>query len=138
MQKVLIWPYEQMTYAQPRIRLGEKRTKFSEVLRYLISARRPGLVIVDKKKRTRRIVDFTGPSDHREKLKESKKKDKYLDLARELKKLRNMKVTVIPMVIGALDTVTKGLFCPVGWGCRIHRLHFCRGVRPHPQTASWI
>ena len=20
---------------------------------------------------------------------------------------------------------------PVGWGCRIHRLHFCRGVRPH-------
>ena len=22
--------------------------------------------------------------------------------------------------------------CPVGWGCRIHRLHLCRGVRPHP------
>ena len=20
--------------------------------------------------------------------------------------------------------------CPVGWGCRIHRLHLCRGVRP--------
>ena len=20
--------------------------------------------------------------------------------------------------------------CPVGWGCRIHWLHFCRGVRP--------
>ena len=27
--------------------------------------------------------------------------------------------------------------CPVGWGCRIHRLHLCRGVRPHPQRVSW-
>ena len=47
--------------------------------------------------------------DHEVKLKESKKKDKYLDLARELKKLWNMKVTVILIVIGAPDTVTKGL-----------------------------
>ena len=37
------------------------------------------------------------------------KKDNYLDLARELKKLWNMKVTVIPIVIGALVTVTKVL-----------------------------
>ena len=36
-------------------------------------------------------------------------KDKYLDLARELKKLWNMKVMIVPIVIGALDTVTKGL-----------------------------
>ena len=35
--------------------------------------------------------------------------DKYLDIARELKKLWNMKVTFIPIVIGALGTVTKGL-----------------------------
>ena len=38
-----------------------------------------------------------------------KKKDKYLDLARELKKLWNMKVTIILIVIGAFGTVTKGL-----------------------------
>ena len=42
------------------------------------------------------------------KLKESEKKDKYLDLARELKKLCNMKVTIMPIVIGAFVTVTKG------------------------------
>ena len=42
-------------------------------------------------------------------LKESEKKDKYLDLARELKKLWNMKVTIVPIVIGALGTITKGL-----------------------------
>ena len=46
---------------------------------------------------------------HRGKLKESEKKDKYLDLSRELKKLWNKKVTVIPIVIGYLGTVTKGL-----------------------------
>ena len=33
----------------------------------------------------------------------------YLDLARELKKLWNMKVTIIPNVIGAFGTVSKGL-----------------------------
>ena len=47
--------------------------------------------------------------DHRIKLKESEKKDKYLDLAREVKKLWNMKVIIIPIVIGAFDTVIKGL-----------------------------
>ena len=54
---------------------------------YLISARRPDLIIINnKKKRTCKIVDFDAPADHRIKLKECEKKDKYLDLARELKK----------------------------------------------------
>ena len=35
--------------------------------------------------------------------------DKYLDHAWELKKPGSMKVTVIPIVIDALGTVTKGL-----------------------------
>ena len=39
-----------------------------------------------KEKRTCRIVNFAVLPDHRVKLKESTKKDKYLDLARELKK----------------------------------------------------
>ena len=26
----------------------------------------------------------------------------------------------------------QNLLCPVGWGCRIHRLLLCRGVRPLP------
>ena len=42
-------------------------------------------------------------------LKECEKRDKYYDFARELKKLWNMKVTIIPIVIGAIGTVTKGL-----------------------------
>ena len=39
-----------------------------------------------KKKRTCKIVDSAVLANYRVKLKESKKKDKYLDLARELKK----------------------------------------------------
>ena len=54
-------------------------------------------------------MDFGVPADHRVKLKESEKKDKYLDLARELKNLWYIRVTFIPLVIGALGTVTKGL-----------------------------
>ena len=48
--------------------------------------------------------------DHRINLKEREKRDKYLDLARELKKLWNMKVTIMPIVIGAFGTITKELF----------------------------
>ena len=78
---------------------------------HLISARRPDLIIITKKKRKENLqnVDFAVPADHRIKLKECEKRDKYLDLARELKKLWNMKVTIIPIVIGAFGMVTKGL-----------------------------
>ena len=62
-----------------------------------------------KKKKICKIVDFAAPANHRIKLKECEKRDKYLDLARELKKLWNMAVTIIPIVIGAFGTVTKGL-----------------------------
>ena len=35
--------------------------------------------------------------------------DKYIDIARELKKQWNMKVTIVPIVIDAFGTITKGL-----------------------------
>ena len=59
--------------------------------------------------RIRKIVDFTVPADHRINRKESEKKDKYLDVVREIKKLWNMKVKIVPIVIGALGTLTKRL-----------------------------
>ena len=54
-------------------------------------------------------MDFAVPADHIIKLKESEKKDKYLYLIRELKKLWNIKVTFIPIIIDALGTVTESL-----------------------------
>ena len=85
---------------------------------HLILARRPDLNIFnnnkkkqkkEKKEKTCKIVDFAVPADHRIKLKECEKKDKNLDLAMELKKLWNMKVTIITIVNNAFGTVTKGL-----------------------------
>ena len=73
---------------------------------HVISARRPDLIIINKK---RELAKFTVPADHRIKLKECEKKNTYLDLASELKKLWNMQVTIISNLIGAFGIVTKGL-----------------------------
>ncbi len=56
-----------------------------------------------------KIVDFAVAADHRIKLKEWEKRDKYLDLDRELKELWNMKMPIVPIVIGAFGTFTKVL-----------------------------
>ena len=80
---------------------------------HLILARRPDLIIIIRKKRTCKIVDIAVPANNRVQLKESEKKDKYPDLTREQKKNKkkmwNMKVTFIPIIIDALGTGTKGL-----------------------------
>ena len=54
-------------------------------------------------------MNFVVTANHRVKIKDNKKIDKYLNLARELKKLWKMRVTMIPTVIGVLATVLKGL-----------------------------
>ena len=88
-----------------------------------------------KKKRTCKIIDFAVLADHRIKLKECEKKDKYLDLARELKKLWNMRVTIVPIVIGAFGTITKGLLTGLedlgvgGWSETIQMTALLRTAR---------
>ena len=59
-------------------------------------------------------MNLAVPAEHWIKLKENEKKSKYLNLARELKKLWIMKVTVIPIVISAPGTVTKWLINGLG------------------------
>ena len=48
-------------------------------------------MIVDKKRRTCRIVNIAVPVEPRVKVKESKKRDKYQDIARELEKYMKQK-----------------------------------------------
>ena len=50
---------------------------------HLILTRRPDLMIINKKKRICKIVDFSVRVDNRIKVKECEKRDEYLDLARE-------------------------------------------------------
>ena len=50
------------------------------------------------------MPDLACPYDGRVDIKELEKIEHYHDLARELRKIWNMKVKVIPLVIGALGT----------------------------------
>ena len=54
-------------------------------------------------------MDFMILVHHRVKVKENKKIDKYQDLAGVLINLWNMKMTMVPSVVGALGIVPKSL-----------------------------
>ena len=91
-QETEICTYEQMVYAQPRI-----RRDFEIQTDYRTPARRPEFVIVKKRKkkrerewereregeRTCRVLNFAISVDHRVKIKGSEKRDKNLDLVTE-------------------------------------------------------
>ena len=72
---------------------------------HLISVRWPDLVIIKKKRELAIILRFCRPSWSQKK---SKRGDKYLDLARELRKPWNMRSAVILIVIGILERVPEG------------------------------
>ena len=68
------------------------------------------MVVVDKEERSCKIIDFAVPGDTRI----EKKKDqveKYQDLqksySRELQKIWNVKVKIIPLVVGSLRAIAK-------------------------------
>ena len=82
---------------------------FSIQTDHVIEARRPDMITVEKKNNKCQIIDFAVPFDTRVDEKEKEKIFKYQDLARELKKLWNKKVKVIPVIIGALGTAPKAL-----------------------------
>ena len=74
----------------------------------VIEARRPDIVIVDKRENSCIIVDIAVPADKRILDKENEKIEKYQELKREIGRLWGLrKVRVIPVVIGALGSVSK-------------------------------
>ena len=66
-------------------------------------------------------MDFAIPAEQKIKLKESEKRDKYLDPAREQKKMWNVKVTVIPIVIGVFGIIFT---LPLRSGRIWHKVNF--------------
>ena len=74
-----------------------------------ITHRRPDLVIHKKKERETLIIDFACPMDHNVDAKKKEKIDKYQELKFELQKLWKTKIKIIPIVIGALGTVSNNL-----------------------------
>ena len=67
------------------------------------------VVLIYKKKKTCHLEDFVIPADHRVKIKESKKINKYLELARKLKKLWNMRAMIVPIIVSTLGMIYKSL-----------------------------
>ena len=65
-----------------------------------IEARRPDLVLVDKSKKSCYIIDVTIPEDSGVKEKEAEKVEKYQNLARELRRMWEVKNKVVPLVGG--------------------------------------
>ena len=66
-----------------------------------IYGRRPDVIVVQKDKNLRQIIDFACPYDERVDAKELEKIEHYQDLAQELRKIWSVKVKVIPVVIDA-------------------------------------
>ena len=76
-----------------------------------ITANRPDIIVKDSVNSTRKLIDMTVLSDRNIALKEIEKKSNYKDLELELEiqRMWHMKTVVIPVVVGALGTVKKGM-----------------------------
>ena len=113
MQDTKIWPYQQLVYTQTRICLRKWNIEFTgfwDTNRSPNSSQMTRSCVCSQKEK-KNLSSFIVPLDHRMKMKEHEKINKYLNLARELKKLWNMKatMTVILVVVSMPRTVSKGL-----------------------------
>ena len=74
----------------------------------VIEARRPDIIVIDKKERKGIIIDIAVPADVRVGEKEREKVEKYQELKREIGRLWKLKmVEVVPVMPGALGSFTK-------------------------------
>ena len=80
---------------------------FSIQIDHVIEALRPDLVAVEKKDRSRKIIDFAVPGNSRIEEKEKYKIEKYQDWGRESQKIWKIKVIIIPLVVCSLGAIPK-------------------------------
>ena len=72
---------------------------FSIQTDHVIEARRPDLAVVDKKEKSCKIIDFAVPGDKRIEENEKDKKENYQDFGRELQKIWNVELKIIPLAV---------------------------------------
>ena len=90
----------------------------------LIEARRPDLIVIDKKEQKGIIIDIVVPPDVRVEEKEKEKVEKYQDSKKVIRRLWKLRIVeIVPVVIGALGSVSAefnrwlgklGIICNVG------------------------
>ena len=74
-----------------------------------ITANRLYIVVKDLTNGNCKLIDMTVPSDRNIALKETEKKNKFKDLELEIERMWHMRTEVIPVVVGALGTIKKGM-----------------------------
>ena len=74
-----------------------------------IKVNKPDNIIKDHINNTCKLIDMTIPSDRNVSIKEVEKLSKYKDLENEVSKMWKMKTTILPVTIGALGVIKKGL-----------------------------
>ena len=83
-------------------------------------------MVLDKIERTCLIIDVACPFHMQVKDKEKEKIENYQGLRQELKRIWKLcRVTMVPIIIGALGTVTKDLkkwLAEIGVTCRLESL----------------
>ena len=74
-----------------------------------ITAKKADIIVKDSVSSTCKLIDMTVPSDRNIAVKETEKKSKYKDLELEVQRMWHLKTVLIPVVVGALGTVKKGM-----------------------------
>ena len=92
---------------------------------------RPDLVIVDKKERICKMIDFAVPGDSRIKEKDKDKIEKCQDLGRKLQKRWNVKVKIIPLVVGSSGAIPKQ------FGNRLKQIGITVGTASSEDSPAW-
>ena len=91
-----------------------------------VEHRKPDIVVIEKDSKQCWIIDIACPGDNRVCDKEEKKIDRYDKLAWEVKRLWTMKkVVVIPIIVGALGTVSQDIekyIAQIGVAIRVEQL----------------
>ena len=74
---------------------------------HVIEAWTLDFVVVNKKERSCKIIDFAVPGDNRIEEKEKDKIEKYQHLGRGLQNIWNVNMKIIPLVVGSLGAIPK-------------------------------
>ena len=75
----------------------------------VIEANRPDVVIKNKQEKSRLLIDISIPTEKNTSVKVTEKLSKYKDLEIKVERMWGMKATTVPVVIGALELIKKGL-----------------------------
>ncbi|XP_028517939.1 uncharacterized protein LOC110248967 [Exaiptasia diaphana] len=74
-----------------------------------ITANRPDIVVKDKENKTCLLIDMSVPTDKNISIKTTEKLSKYKDLEIEVERMWGLKTSTIPVIIGALGLIKKGI-----------------------------